>query len=145
MYTVIYFRQNFENLSGFRSTETSYGFDIPKCRSQKIPESTTEVLVGRKKNLCQTNHFGLETRNSGFQKYEVSVKKPGISVRKPEVSVRKLEVSVQNPEVSGKFFEFEISVKVVFRNASVAETRNFELLCKSMQNAVKSTVTVIER
>jgi hypothetical protein len=28
------------------SLETSYGFDIPEFRSQKIPESTPEVSVG---------------------------------------------------------------------------------------------------
>jgi hypothetical protein len=53
-------------------------------------------------------------------KSEISVQNPEFSVRIPEVSVRKPEVWVQNPEVSGKFFEFETSVKVVFRNASVA-------------------------
>jgi hypothetical protein len=42
---------------------------------------------------------------------------------------RTKKISVQNPEFSGKIFELETSVKVVFRNASVAETRNFELLC----------------
>jgi hypothetical protein len=94
---------NFENFSGFLSTETSletsYEFDIPKFRSQKIPESTPEVSVGQKKNIYKTNNFGLKTRNFSFQKPEVSVRKP------------------------------EVSVEVVFRNASVPETRNFELLC----------------
>jgi hypothetical protein len=71
-----------------------------------------------------------------LKKPEISVRKPEVSLQKPEVSVRKSEVSVQNPEVPvlnpevpGEIFELEISVKVVFRNASVAETRNFELLC----------------
>jgi hypothetical protein len=68
-----------------------------------------------------------KTRNFGFQKSEVSVGKPEVSVGKPEVSVRKPEVSVRKPEVSGKFFELETSVKVVFQNASVAETKNFKL------------------
>jgi hypothetical protein len=59
--------------------------------------------------------FGFKTRNFGFKKHVVSV-------RKPNVSVRKLEVL-------GKIFELETSVQVVIRNASVTETRNFELLC----------------
>jgi hypothetical protein len=63
------------------------------------------------------------------RKHEVSGRKNEVSVRKPKVSVRKPEVSVQNPEVSGTIFELETSVKVVYRNASVAETRNFELQC----------------
>jgi hypothetical protein len=63
----------------------------------------------------------------------VSVQKPEVSVRKPEVSVRKPEVLVRNPEVSSKFFELETSIQVVFRNASVAETRNFELLYKCVK------------
>jgi hypothetical protein len=52
-------------------------------------------------------------------------------VRKPEISIRKSEVSVQNLKVSDKIFELKTSVKVVFRNASVAETQNFELLSTS--------------
>jgi hypothetical protein len=95
---------------------------------KKVPESIPEVSVGRKNFLCKTNNFALKTRNFGFQKHEVSVRKPEVSVRKPENSVRKPENSVQNPEVSGKFFELEPSVKVVFQNASVTETRNFKLL-----------------
>jgi hypothetical protein len=43
-------------------------------------------------------------------------------------NVPKPKVSVQNPKVSGEIFELETSVKVVFRNASVAGTQNFELL-----------------
>jgi hypothetical protein len=47
------FDRNFENFSVFCSTETSletsYGFDIPKIQSQKIPESTLEVSVDEKK------------------------------------------------------------------------------------------------
>jgi hypothetical protein len=81
------------------------------------------------------NNVGLKTRKFDFQKYEVSVVKPKVSVRKPEVSVRKPEVLVQKPEVLVrkpevwfKIVELETSVKVVFRNASVAETQNFESL-----------------
>jgi hypothetical protein len=52
IFIFIIFARNFQNFSGFRSTEnsleTSYGFDIPKFQSQKIPESTPEVLVGQK-------------------------------------------------------------------------------------------------
>jgi hypothetical protein len=95
---------------------------------QKIPESTPEVSVGRKKFLCKTNNFALKTQNFGFQKPEVSfeksevlVGKPEASDRKPEVSFPKPEVSVRKPEVSGKFFELETTVKVVFRNVSVAD------------------------
>jgi hypothetical protein len=68
---------------------------------------TPEVSVGRKKILCKTKNFALKTRNFGFREHEVSVRKP---------------------EVSGKIFELETSVKVVFRNASAVETesRNFE-------------------
>jgi hypothetical protein len=81
-----------------------------------------------------------KTRNFGFQKHETLVFKntkfrfenPKFRFEKPEVSVRKPEVSVRKPEVSGKIFELEISVKVVFRNASVAQTRNFELLCRTL-------------
>jgi hypothetical protein len=73
--------------------------------------------------------FRFENPKFLFEKPEVLVRKPEVSVRKPEVSVRKPEVSVKNPEVSVKNFELETSVKVVFRNASVAKTRNFELLC----------------
>jgi hypothetical protein len=70
-----------------------------------------------------------------FRKPEVLVLKPKVLVQKPEVLIRKSEVSVRKPEVSGKIYELETSVKVVFRNASVAETRNFELLCVfSLQN-----------
>jgi hypothetical protein len=43
---------------------------------------------------------------------------------------KKSEVSARYPEVSGKIFELETSIKVVFQNASVAETRNFKLLCE---------------
>jgi hypothetical protein len=53
------------------------------------------------------NNIGLKTRKFDFQKYEVSVRKP---------------------EVWFKIVELETSVKVVFRNASVAETQNFELM-----------------
>jgi hypothetical protein len=103
---------------------------------KKNPESTPEVSVGQKNILCKTKLRFSKTRNSGFQKHEVlvqnnrsSVRKPEVSVQKPEVLVRKPEVSVQNPKASGKYFELETSVKVVFRNALVAETQNFELLC----------------
>jgi hypothetical protein len=56
------------------------------------------------------------------------VGKTKFRLEKPKVSGQNPEVSFQNPEVSGKIFELEISVKVVFRNALVAVTRNFELL-----------------
>jgi hypothetical protein len=59
--------------------------DIPKFRSQKIPEP--EVSVGQK-NLCKTNHFGLKTRIFGFQKHEVSVRKTEVLVQKTR-AVRK--------------------------------------------------------
>jgi hypothetical protein len=49
-------------------------------------------------------------------------------VGKTKIQFEKPAVLVQNPEVSGKIFELKTSVKAVFRNASVAETRNFELL-----------------
>jgi hypothetical protein len=135
LYTVIHF------CSGFSSTETSletlYGFDILKFRSQKIPESTPKISVGRKKILYNSNNFGLKTRNFGFQKHEVSRRKHEVSFTKtrsfgsknPKFWFEKPEVSVQNAEVSGKIFEHETSVKVVFRNALVAEIRNFELPC----------------
>jgi hypothetical protein len=74
--------------------------EIPKVSVQKSQS------IGSK-----TPSFGSKTRSS---------------VRKPEVSVRKPEVSVQNPKISGKFFGLKISVKVVHRNASVAETRNLD-------------------
>jgi formylmethanofuran dehydrogenase subunit A len=81
------------------------------------------------------NNFGLITQNFGFQKLEVSV-------RKPELSVKQSEVSVQNPEVSGK-----TSVKVFFRNASVAKTQNFELLCSILslnrQNFTHRVITIV--
>jgi hypothetical protein len=99
-------------------------------------ELTYEVSVGQKKSLqneqlwfkntklrfSKTRSFGVKNPKFWFEKLEVSLRKPEVLVRKPKVSVRK-------PEVSGKIFEFETSVKVVFRNASVAETRNFKLLC----------------
>jgi hypothetical protein len=53
------------------------------------------------------------------------VEKPEVLVRKSEISVQKPEVSVRKPEALCKVFELETSVKVVFRNASVAETKNF--------------------
>jgi hypothetical protein len=81
-------------------------------RSQKIPES---------QNFGRTIFF-LQNEQLRFKNTKLRFKKHEVSVRKPEVSVRK-------PEVSGKNFEPETSVKVVFRNASVAETRNFDLLC----------------
>jgi hypothetical protein len=65
--------------------------------------------VGNTKFRCENPKFQFE--------------KPEVLVRKLEVSVRKPEVSVQNPEVSGKFFELETSVKVIFRNASVAKPK----------------------
>jgi hypothetical protein len=46
----------------------------------------------------------------------------------PKFRFEKPEVSDRKPEISGKIFELETSEKVVFRNSSVAETRNFELL-----------------
>jgi hypothetical protein len=77
------FARNFENFSGFRSTQTSletlYGFDVPKFRSQKITETDVKRT---KKFLCKTNNLGLRTRNSGFQKHEVSDRKNKVSVRK---------------------------------------------------------------
>jgi hypothetical protein len=63
------------------------------------------------------------------QKPEISVRKTEVSIKKHEVSGQKPEVSVRKPVVSGKIFELETYVKAVFQNASVAETRNFELLC----------------
>jgi hypothetical protein len=56
--------------------------------------------------------------NFGSKNSKFWFEKPEVSVRKPKVSVRKPEASVQNPEVSGKIFELETSVKVVFRNVS---------------------------
>jgi hypothetical protein len=73
------------------SLKTSYGFDIPKFRSQKLPEPISEVSVGQKKYLQNEHNFGLKTRNFGFQKHEVSVPKPEVSVKKPNVSVRKTQ------------------------------------------------------
>jgi hypothetical protein len=70
----------------------------------------------------QNEKLWFKTRNFGFQKHEVSVLKPKVSVQKPEVSV-------ENPEVLDTIFGLETFVKVVFRNASVAETRKFQLLC----------------
>jgi hypothetical protein len=108
----------------------------------KIPGKNTRNF-GRTIFFYKTINFGLKIRNIGFKQHEASVRKPEVSfekpkilvekqeilVRKPEVSVRKPEVSVQKPEVSGYIFELETSVKVIFRNAPVAETRNLELLC----------------
>jgi hypothetical protein len=123
------FARNFENFSGFRSTETlleiSYGFDIPKFRSQRIPESIPEVSVGRKK-IRKTNNFG--KTKFWFENPEVSVQKSRSFGLKTPSFGKKTEVSVKNPKVSSKIFELETSVKVVLRNASVAETQNFELL-----------------
>jgi hypothetical protein len=111
-----------------------------------VTQITREILVRYFAYLCKTNNtklwlsntrsFGSKTRSFGsknpkfwFENPEVSVRKPEVSVRKPEVSARKPEASARKPEVSGKNFKLETSVKVVFRNASVAETRNFNLLC----------------
>jgi hypothetical protein len=72
-----------------------------------------------KKSRNQHLNFGLKTRNFSFQKPEVSVRKIwsfGSKISKFQVSVRKPEVSIGKPEVSGKMFELETSVKVVFRN-----------------------------
>jgi hypothetical protein len=132
-YTVIYFRPKLREFLRFPLNQ-NFRIDL-------IFRS-----FGRKKSRKQhPNNFGLNTRNSGFQKHEVSDKKnevsvrktrsfgskipkfrfknPEVSVRKPEVSVqnaeilvRKPEVSVQNSEVSVKIFRLETSVKVVFRN-----------------------------
>jgi hypothetical protein len=63
--------------------------------------------------------FRLENRSFGS-------KNPKFWLENPKF---RLENPVEN-EVSGKIFELETSVKVVLLNASVAETRNFELLCK---------------
>jgi hypothetical protein len=74
------------------------------------------------RNLCKANNFGLKIRNFGFQKQEILGRKNEVLV--PEVLVP--EVSVQETRSFGS--KPRSSVKVVFRNASVAETRNFELL-----------------
>jgi hypothetical protein len=71
-------------MSPFRSIETSYGFDIPKFRSQKIPESTPEVSVGQKRATLVQKHEISVLRN---KKSEVSVREPEVSIGKPEVSV----------------------------------------------------------
>jgi hypothetical protein len=65
---------------------------------------------------------------SVFKNTKFRFEKLEVLVRKPEVLVRKAEVSFRKPDVSGKNFELETSVKIVFQNASVAETRNYKLL-----------------
>jgi hypothetical protein len=81
------------------SLVTSYGFNIPKFQSQKIPESTPKVSVGRKKFLCKTNNFGLKTWNSGFQKHEVSGRINEVSVRKTRSFGSKiLKFRFENPK-----------------------------------------------
>jgi hypothetical protein len=93
---------------------------------QKIPKSTPEASVGRKKILCKTNNFGLKTQNSGFQKHEVSGRKNEVSVRKTRsFGSKTLKFRFENPEVLGKTIELETSVKVVFQNTSVEETQYF--------------------
>jgi hypothetical protein len=110
-----------------------------------------QEVSGRKNKVSvrKTRSFGSKIPKFRFEnpqfwfKTEVSVRKPTVSVQNrsfgskipkfrfdnPQYSF-KTEVSVRKPEVSGAFFEFATSVKVVFRNASVADTRNFDLLCK---------------
>jgi hypothetical protein len=101
---------------------------------RKNPRINTRRFSRTKKNLCKTNNFGLKHETSKNMKFRLGntkfwFKTPKFRFEKSEVSVKQLQVSGRKSEVSSKILDPETSVKVVLRNASVAETRNFELLC----------------
>jgi hypothetical protein len=106
-------------------------------QNEQLWFKNTKLWVSKTRSFGSKNtKFRFEKPEVSFRKPEVSVQKPEVSIGKPEVSVGKPEVSVGKPEISvekpevpDKSFELETSVKVFFRNASVSETRNFELLC----------------
>jgi hypothetical protein len=86
---------------------------------------------GRKKSRNQHPKFRQDEKNIFASKHEFPVfRNTKFRFENPKFRLKNPEVSVQNHEVSGKIFELETSLKVVFRNASVAETQNFELLCR---------------
>jgi hypothetical protein len=67
------------------------------------------------KNLCKTNNLGLQTRNFGFQKHEVSVRitrsfgsKLKILVQKPEVLVQKPEILVEKTDAQVGLYKLYI-------------------------------------
>jgi hypothetical protein len=99
------FARNFDNFSGFGSTETSYGFDFPKFRSQKIPESTPEVSVGQKFFFLQNEQLWFENTKLRFSK------KPSFGSKTRSFGSKILKYWFENPKFHSKTRSFGLKTR----------------------------------